>query len=239
MMPHGMDAGEWRGVIDAIERLLPYYERVNLATTFGQLPLWRERVAGTAGADEVVLEIGSGPGGFARRLGARRVYCLDPSRSMLRFARMRLTGERYRFLSGLAERIPLRTASVDRVYCAFSFRDFLDKPAAVREIARVLRPGGRLHVLEAARPPPGFRRAFLDSWLSLGTPGLIRMLVPGRVRRTWRENPYVAFLRTYEAFGSPEAYEGLLRCSGFSQAGLEYLSLRSIFHLWGVRARTT
>lgn len=239
MRPEGMDAAEWRDVIDAIEGFLPYYERVNLANTFGRLPFWRERVARTAGPDDVALEIGSGPGGFARRLRARRVYCLDPSTPMLAMARRRLAGDRYRFLSGVAEHIPMRSASVDSVYCSFAFRDFLDKTAAVREIARVLRPGGRLHVLDATRPPPGWRRAFMDSWLNLGVPAVVRVLVPAGLREGWREQPFASFVRTYEAMASAESCGDLLRREGFEDVGHKYLSMRSIFHLWGVRERTT
>ena len=239
MRPEGMGPSEWRAVESAIESFLPYYERVNLANTFGRLPLWRQSVASTARRNDVVLDIGSGSGGFARLLRARRVLCLDPSRAMIDHARRALAGDGYRFLSGLGERIPLRHGSVDKVYCSFSFRDFLDKRVAIGEIARVLRPGGELHVLEASRPPPGWRRAFMDSWLRFGVPAVVAALVPSRTRQRWGEPPFAAFVRTYDALGSPESYLAALRESGFASAGLEYLSMRSIFHLWGVRPRTT
>lgn len=239
MMPHGMDRAEWHDVVDAIESFLPYYERVNLANTFGRLPFWRERVASTARPADVVLEIGSGPGGFARRLRARRVYCLDPSCRMLDYARRALPRDRYRLLVGLAERLPLRTASVDRVYCSFSFRDFLDRAAAVREVARVVRPGGEFHVLEAFQPPPGLRRAFMDSWLNLGVPAVVRLLVPRRTRRRWREPPFEAFVRSYEAMATPRACADLLLRSGFEDVRVGDLAMRSVYHLRGVRSRTT
>jgi len=239
MRPEGMGPEEWRSVGKAIESFLPYYERVNLANTFGRLWIWRERVASTAKPDDVVLEIGSGPGGFARRLHARRVLCLDPSRRMLDDARRVLSRIGDRFLAGLGEHIPLRGGTVDKVYCSFSFRDFLDKRAAIRDIARVLRPGGELHVLEASRPPPGWRRAFMDSWLRFGVPAVVTALVPRDIRHRWDEPPFAAFVRTYEALGSPESYAASLRMSGFEDVGVEYLSMRSVFHLWGVRARTT
>jgi demethylmenaquinone methyltransferase/2-methoxy-6-polyprenyl-1,4-benzoquinol methylase len=234
-----MGPEEWRAVERAIESFLPYYERVNVANTFGRLPFWRQHVADTAGVDDAVLEIGSGSGGFARHLRARRVYCLDPSSRMLAHARHSLSGGRYRFLSGLAEGIPLRGGSVDKVYCSFSFRDFLDKPAAIREMARVLRRRGEMHVLEAARPPPGWRRAFMDAWLNHGARAIVTALVPRKTRRAWKEQPFAAFVRTYEALGAPEAYAEFMRTAGFEDAGVEYLSMRSVFHLWGVRARTT
>src|SRR3990172_8132681 len=87
VMPRGTDAAAWRDVQEATERIVPFYDRVNFVNTFGRIPFWRGRLARTAEPDHSVLEIGSGPGSFARLLRARRVYCLDPSRTMLRTAR--------------------------------------------------------------------------------------------------------------------------------------------------------
>src|SRR5213594_2365715 len=97
MRPEGMGPQEWREVERAIEGFLPYYERVNLVNTFGQLPRWRHHLASTAHPNDVVLEIGSGPGGFAGHLRPRQVVCLDPSVPMLKHARRELSGTRYRF----------------------------------------------------------------------------------------------------------------------------------------------
>jgi len=238
-MPRGADAAAWRDVQGATERVVPWYDRVNFVNTFGRVPFWRHRLAGTAGPEDVVVEIGSGPGSFARLLAANRVYCVDPSRYMLGVARARLGDGPYGFVGGVAEGLPFRTASVDRVYCSFSFRQFFDKAAAIREVARILRPGGEFHVLEAARPPPGWRRAFMDAWLTVGVPAVVTVLVPRRVRREWDEQPFAAFYRSYAAMDAPEAYAATMRASGFSDARVDYLSMRSVFHLRGVRARTT
>lgn len=237
-MPRGAEAA-WRDVQTATERIVPYYDRVNLVNTFGRVAFWRRRLACTAKPEDAVLEVGSGPGSFARLLAARRVYCLDPSPYMLRTARDRLATGPYRFVGGAAEGLPLRSGAVDKVYCSFSFRQFPDKRAAIREFARVLRPGGETHILEAARPPPGIRRALMDSWLTIGVPAALTVLVPRRVRRGWAEPPFAAFVRSYAAMEPPEAYADAMRSSGFSGVRLQYLSMRSVFHLAGVRARTT
>ena len=238
-MPRGADAAAWRDVRESTERLVPWYDRVNFVNTFGRLRSWRQRLTSTASPADVVLEVGSGPGSFARLLRARRVHCLDPSRAMLAFARGRLGDGPHRFVSGVAEGLPFRTASVDKVYCSFSFRQFPDKRRAIREMGRVLRVGGELHVLEAARPPPGWRRAFMDSWLEIGVPAVVAFLVPRRVRREWREQPFASFVRSYEAMEPPEAYAEAMRASGFSEVRLDYLAMRSVFHLRGVRGSTT
>ncbi len=238
MLPPGAEAA-WRDVQAATEQIVPYYDRVNLVNTFGRVPFWRERLARTAGSDDIVLEIGSGTGSFARLVGARRVYCLDPSPLMVHVARERLGDGSYRYLNGVAEGLPLQDASVDRAYCSFSFRQFFDKRAAIAEVARVLRPGGQFHVLDAGRPPPGLRRAFMDSWLTIGVPTIVSVLVPRRVRREWAEQPFAAFVRSYEAMEPPEAYADAMRDRGFGPVRLRYLSMGTVFHLSGVRSRTT
>ncbi|HEV8596003.1 MAG TPA: methyltransferase domain-containing protein [Thermoplasmata archaeon] len=238
MLPRDAEAA-WRDVQAATERVLPFYDRVSLVNTFGRIPLWRARLARTAGPEDVVLEIGSGPGSFARLLPAHRVYCLDPSETMLGAARRRLRGTAYRFVEGVAEGLPFRTASLDRVYCSFSFRQFPDKPGAIREMARVLRPGGELHILDAARPPPGLRRAFMDSWLTIGVPAVVTALVPRRVRRGWTEQPFAAFVRSYAAMESPQAYARHLEAAGLDPVRITYLSMRTVFHLRGVKPRST
>lgn len=235
----GADAAAWRDVQRATERVVPWYDRVNFVNTFGRVVLWRRRLARTVRPGEVVLELGSGPGSFARLVRPREFLCLDPSPFMLGVARGRLGDGPYRYLNGVAERLPFRDGTLDRVVCSFSFRQFVDKYGAIREIARVLRPGGELHVLEAARPPPGLRRAFMDSWLTIGVPAVLVALVPRRVRRDWEEQPFAAFFRSYVAMDPPEAYRDAMAASGFSPARLDYLSMRSVFHLQGVRARTT
>ena len=238
-MALGAGAADWRDLRESTERLVPWYDRVNLANTFGRVPSWRRRVAGTARPGDVALEIGSGPGSFALLLNARRVYCLDPSVRMLAASRGRLGGVAYRFVRGVGERLPFRAGTVDRAYCSFAFRQFPDKRAAIREVARVLRPGGELHVLDAARPPPGVRRAFMDAWLAVGVPAVVALLVPRRVRREWPEPPFASFVRSYREMEPPEAYADAMRASGFSDVRLAYLSMRSVFHLRGVRGSTT
>jgi len=238
MLPRDADVA-WRDVQAATERVVPFYDRVNFVNTFGRIPFWRERLARTATAHDVVLEIGSGPGSFARLLTATRVFCLDPSRLMLGLAADRLSGDGYRFVGGVAERLPFRTASLDKVYCSFSFRQFPDKGEAIREIARVLRPGGAAHILEAARPPPGLRRAFMDSWLTIGVPAVVTALVPRGHRRQWAEHPFAAFYRSYAAMEPPERYADGMRGAGLTGVRLQYLSMRTVFHLQGAKPRTT
>ncbi len=122
------------------------------------------------GAGEVVLDLGSG-GGTDVLLSARRVgptglvYGLDMTEEMLALARRnaeRAGVGNVRFLRGYIEDIPLPAASVDVVISNCVINLSTDKPAVFREVARVLRPGGRLGVADivaADELSPAERRA--------------------------------------------------------------------------------
>ena len=113
---------------------------------------WAERLAErarpAAGAD--VLDVGSGTGIVARRLAARvnggRVVGIDASGEMLAVARAAAARERVavEWLEGAAEHLPFPDKGFDLVTCQFALMFFADRAAALAEMHRVLRPGGRL-----------------------------------------------------------------------------------------------
>lgn len=239
MRAQGLSRDAWRDVIASLEEFLPYYERVNHASTLFRLPRWRSQAARRVRAGEEVMEIGPGPGGFAQHLQCARVYLLEPSRTILRYSASRLSAPRYVPLVGLAEAIPLRDAAVDKVFCVFSFRDFLDKEGSLREILRVLRPGGELHILDLFRGEGRWERRFMELWLARAGDLIVRLLVPRRVRRRWRHDPYRELLHTYRAVGTAATYEGLMREAGFRNVEAQELAPGSIQHLQGARESTT
>lgn len=227
MMDHtGMSEKKWSEVVNAIEELAPDYDRVNSLITFGMADKWRREVASKAGPDDVVLEIGSGPGSFAKRLDSRQVYCLEPSRPLAEFSRGIIDRDRTSLLQGLGERIPLADESVDKVFCVFSFRDFIDKPAGVSEMLRVLKEGGQAFIVDVAKPPPGPLAKLLDLHVKHLVPKLARVAASPAAYQRLSRDPYRTFYDTYEAFGFTSVYEELLRKKGFEQVGTEFLTLK-------------
>jgi SAM-dependent methyltransferase len=105
-------------------------------------------VEGYLGGFGRILDVGTGEGQVARRLaahGAGPVIGLDPTRAQLRAATSRGGGVRY--ARAAAERLPVATASIDAVVACLVFEHLPDHGAPLREIARVLRPGGRFVLL--------------------------------------------------------------------------------------------
>jgi ubiquinone/menaquinone biosynthesis C-methylase UbiE len=132
----------------------------------------------------------------------------------------------------------LRDETVDKVYCIFSFRDFLDHRRSLTDVHRVLRPGGELHILDLFRPPPGLHRRLMDLWLRRGAGALLDLVVPARVKQGWKHDPYEELRKTYEATGPGGTHAHLMRDVGFEVTSTNLL-LRAIYHLRGVKPSTT
>lgn len=125
-----------------------------------ELSLMLERVQPVVG--QVFLDLGTSTGLYARALleaGATRVYALDLSPAMLKVALRKARGHTGLVpLLARAEAIPLPTASVDGVVVGGSWNEFPSPQAVVKEIYRVLKPGGRLWIMFAHRSTSPLQR---------------------------------------------------------------------------------
>jgi demethylmenaquinone methyltransferase/2-methoxy-6-polyprenyl-1,4-benzoquinol methylase len=138
-----------RSMFDAIA---PRYDLVNRIMTFRLDVGWRKRTVGALRSPPgtVVLDIACGTGDLCRELarGGLRPVGADLSLGMLAAARTDAP-----LLQGDALRLPLPPASVGAVTCGFALRNFVDLQGFFAEVARILRPGGRIAFLEVAEPP--------------------------------------------------------------------------------------
>jgi len=226
MNPEGMTTAEWVSVLEAMEEVAPYYDRVNRLITLGMADRWRSEVARKAATGDVVLELGSGPGSFARHLHEQTVYCVEPSDSLLRQSRDELDGDHVTLIRGVGEGVPLADGSVDKVFCSFSFRDFRDRSVGTSEMFRVLREGGEAFIADVAKPPPGPMAKLIEMHVRFVVPTLARVAVNPASRARWKADPYRKFVDTYEAFGFTTVYEGLLRSQGFVDVSTEFLTMK-------------
>ncbi|HEX9908686.1 MAG TPA: class I SAM-dependent methyltransferase [Thermoplasmata archaeon] len=223
----GMSGKEWEDVVESLEDIGPqYYEKANMLMTLGMVDRWRKRVASAAGPDDVVLEIGPGPGLFTRHISSKAVYCVDPSSEFSKPLRENVDSSRVSLVRGVGEKIPLAGGSVDKAFCVFSFRDLFDKEAGIGEIHRVLREGGEVFIAEVAKPPPGPLAKMIELHFRHVVPVMARVAVDIANKDLWRRNPYAKLVQTYEAYGTTENYEALLRSAGFARVTTEYLELK-------------
>jgi demethylmenaquinone methyltransferase/2-methoxy-6-polyprenyl-1,4-benzoquinol methylase len=151
-------------MFDAVARR---YDLTNTVLSFGLDRSWRRRTRHCLQLDPTrrVLDLAAGTGVSTAELhrgGATAVAC-DFSLGMLRTGRAARRRRSLPFVAGDAVRLPFRDAVFDAVVISFGLRNVSDVPAALREMARVVRPGGRLVVCEFSRPTwAPFRIVYLN-----------------------------------------------------------------------------
>lgn len=151
-----------RRVVRAMfDRIAPRYDRMNRLLTAGLDQRWRREALHTIGVGpgDRVVDVACGTGDLAELAAARgaRVLALDFARGMLDGAARRGVAAALVLADGA--RLPVADAWADVVTCGFALRNFESLPPVLAEMARVLRPGGRLAILEVDRPDSALLRA--------------------------------------------------------------------------------
>lgn len=192
--------------------------------TMGQDLLWRPRALWWLDAQmpeppRRVLDLGCGPGDLtfqlARHYPEARIVASDFTCAMVRRAerarRVLPRGkDRIAFGVGDAMHLPFRDAQFDLVTSAFLVRNLPDLPSGLREMARVLRPGGACVALEITEPVPPWFRDLFHAYFDRVVPKL------GALFGT--EGPYRYLSESLRHFPPREKTLGLLRESGFSRS---------------------
>jgi demethylmenaquinone methyltransferase/2-methoxy-6-polyprenyl-1,4-benzoquinol methylase len=163
----------------------PTYERYASLLSFGQDPRWRRFLVSRidAGAGDTVLDVATGTGAVARELVRRHgcaVVGVDQSAGMLAEAARRLNG-RVRLVEASADALPFADGAFDALTFTYLLR-YVDDPAAtLRELARVVGPGGTVAGLEFG-VPRGIWRPLWELWVRVGLPA-----AGAAIRGGWRE----------------------------------------------------
>lgn len=147
-----------RAVRTMFDRIAPRYDLVNRIMTFRMDVGWRRRAVASLGLrrGDLVADVACGTGDFCREIERRRGRALgfDVSLGMLHEAR---TDASLVQADGLA--LPLRDACMDGVTCGFALRNVTSIPRLMGEFARILKPGGRVAILEVSEPSSTVLRA--------------------------------------------------------------------------------
>jgi demethylmenaquinone methyltransferase/2-methoxy-6-polyprenyl-1,4-benzoquinol methylase len=178
---------------------------------------WRHRAAQLAGLkpDQTALDLCTGTGRLAHELLAfvrpgGRVIGVDFSEGMLALARRREPEVEFRL--GDVTRLLDADASVDAVTIGFGLRNLVDRQAALREMYRVLRPGGRLVILEFAPPPSGPLMRVYRFYLSRVMPAVASLFSANE------GTAYRYLADTVQGFSPPIELTSQLETIGFSVA---------------------
>ncbi len=190
----------------------PTYDRVGAVLSFGQDPRWRRFLVSRVPADGgSVLDVATGTGLVAELLlrDGHRVTGLDQSPDMLGVARERF-GETVELVEGSAETLPFADASFDHLTFTYLLRYVDDPGAVVAELARVVRPGGTIAMLEFGLPR-GVWRPLWELYVRVGLPLGGRLVSKGwyeagrflgpSIRSFWKRLPEPALLDLWHTAG--------------------------------------
>ena len=227
--------------MDAVELFAPLgptYDRYARLLSFGQDPRWRRFLVSrvNAGPGDTVLDVATGTAAVAIQLVRRtgcRVVGLDQSREMLEAGRRRVEAagleNRIELVEGTADRLPFEDASFDALTFTYLLR-YVDDPAGtMRELARVVRPGGKIAMLEFGLPR-GLARPAWELYVRIGLPLLGAAVSPG-----WRR--VGSFLGpSIREFHRRHDLLELWRNAGIEDVHSRRLSLGGGIVLWGRRA---
>ncbi len=216
-------------VRDMFDRIAPRYDALNRVMSVGLDQRWRRRSLDKieVGSDDFVVDLACGTGDFCELAAARgaRVAGVDFAIQMLRRGRDRNLGSE--LVQGDAEWLPFRSASVDVVTCGFALRNFVSLEAVMREIARIVKPGGRVALIDVDRPSWKPLRAAHSLYFDRLIP-----LIGGIVsdRKAYRYLPQsTAYLPP------PDEMLAMLSAAGFLEVEREILLLGSAQILTGTR----
>ena len=223
--------------VDLFAPLGPTYDRYARLLSFGQDPRWRRFLVSRVdvGPADTVLDVATGTAAVAIELvrgSGCRVVGLDQSPEMLEAGRERVAeaglADRIELVEGSAERLPFDDGSFEALTFTYLLRYVPDPGATMRELARVIRPGGTIAMLEFGLPRGPARLAW-ELYVRVGLPVLGAVISPG-----WRR--VGGFLGpSIREFHQRHDLLELWRNAGIEDVGSHRMSLGGGLVLWGRR----
>ncbi|HEV2194632.1 MAG TPA: bifunctional demethylmenaquinone methyltransferase/2-methoxy-6-polyprenyl-1,4-benzoquinol methylase UbiE [Candidatus Acidoferrum sp.] len=233
-------------VREMFTQIAPRYDLLNHLLSFELDRLWRARAAKhlrpiIERPDALVLDLCCGTGDLAFALahaGKARVVGADFAHSMLVRARAKSADvlasdgaaaeKRMSFFEADALRLPFADASFDLVTSAFGFRNLANYEAGLREIHRVLKPGGTIAILEFAEPPEGFLGDLYRRYFTKVLPRIGWLI-------SRHQSAYTYLPKSVARFFRPHELAALLRSVGYQSVDFREWTMRTVALHTGVR----
>ncbi len=213
-LPEGAAKGD--SIQSMFDTIAPRYDMVNRIMTFRLDVRWRRKAIESLSLPlgAVIIDLATGTGDFCRELAEHGYTSVgaDFSFGMLDAAR---TAEP--LLQGDGMSLPIAPSSVDGATCGFALRNFVDLEAVFTELARVVRPGGRIALLDASEPDNTIARAGHGLYFGKVVPFIGGLLS--------NKDAYSYLPRSLAYLPPREELLGKLRDVGFTDAKHEQLTL--------------
>ena len=218
MKPYNTDQTKKEEVREMFDNIAPKYDLLNHTLSMSIDRVWRRRVVGEVRRAKPgrILDVATGTGdlaiAMARRIRDVQVLGVDLSEQMLAVARRKIEARgldgRIVLDQGDAERLAVADASVDVATVAFGVRNFGDLGAGLRELARTIKPGGKVVILEFSRPRNRVFRALYEFYSYKILPR-----IGGLVSRDKRAYEYLP--ASVGEFPAPEEFMAMMARAGF------------------------
>lgn len=215
------------------DRIAKRYDLVNTVLSGGTDGGWRRRAARETGlrAGGSALDVACGSGKLTAELAkiagpSGRVVGLDFSPQMLEVARHDLPN--LEFLEGDALKLPFDDANFDATTIAFGLRNLADPVRGLREMLRVIKPGGRAVVLEFVKPPPGVVGSSYRLYLRTLLPA-----IGGAI--SGQPSAYRYLSDTVDSYRTPDELRKMAADAGWSDVRYRNLAMGTVGLLSGAR----
>jgi demethylmenaquinone methyltransferase/2-methoxy-6-polyprenyl-1,4-benzoquinol methylase len=227
-----------RAALELFSGLPRRYDRLSSWLSFGQDPRWRRALVDALAPEpgQRILDVATGTGMVAAELLARcdcTVVGLDQSPQMLDAARARFAGRaEVELVQGEAEALPFEDGSFDALSFTYLLRYVEDPQRTMTELARVVRPGGRIASLEFGVPPWPPARAAWRLYTGAGLPLLGAIASPAWYRVGRFLGPSI---RGFYERNPLETITGWWRAAGLEDVGVRRMSLGGGVVMWARR----
>ncbi|HEY7536250.1 MAG TPA: ubiquinone/menaquinone biosynthesis methyltransferase [Thermodesulfobacteriota bacterium] len=213
------------------------YDLLNSIFSFGMDRFWRRRLSQETNSPRLLLDIATGTAEVAINVinlwSECRAIGIDPSKKMLDFARAKLkmlrVDEKITLVEGIAESLPFKDASFDTITIAFGIRNTVDSLASLKEMNRVLEPGGIVGILEFSVPR---NRFFASLYISY-----IRNMFPLFGSFFGKRNAYQYLVDSIPIFPQRDSFTKLMEEAGFTVKKQIELTMGTVIIYVGVKEK--
>jgi demethylmenaquinone methyltransferase/2-methoxy-6-polyprenyl-1,4-benzoquinol methylase len=223
-------------VQDMFARIAPRYDLMNRLMTAGQDGRWRREVIRRAGVPPggSLLDLGTGTGDLAmeaqRQSPHSRSIAADFTLEMMQVGRGRPQADLLRWSAADTLNLPFADGTFDAVVSGFLMRNVGDIARALHEQYRVLRPGGRLVILDTTRPPENLISPMIRFHLHVIIPTLGQLITGHGEAYTYLPESTENFLRAEEVVAKMSG-------AGFRRIGFRHRMLGTVAIHWGERPK--
>ncbi|MGJ3237659.1 MAG: ubiquinone/menaquinone biosynthesis methyltransferase [Anaerolineae bacterium] len=221
-------------VQDMFGRIAERYNFMNRVMTFGQDMRWRRFVVNQAQlpADGALLDLATGTGDIAFEAKQAhpdaQIIGADFALPMMHVGQREPRGNTIDWSGADALNLPFPDETFDAVVSGYLVRNVIDIPRALQEQMRVLKPGGRIVILDTSPPPDNLLKPFIQLHLNYGIPILGR-LIGGQAAA----DAYTYLPESTQAFKTPQELAAIMREASYEQVDYQLFMFGTMAVHWG------